>query len=324
MLLDREFELEELRSVNARPAQGTFTLPHPALIRPGDPYASVLYYRLAKTGRGHMPHIGSQTVDWEGVKLIHDWITSLPCDEPNNGRLQARAEALARQLSSDAGGASSDVALSDELSNPYLALAVQRRAAEYAVMPMRPEWWTAIEAAGRGSNPIIRDLFEQFLPESERVERLGNRVDAAAILAMTGDAERGRALFTRSQTLACRNCHRVGEAGTAVGPDLTAIGKLRPRAELLESILDPSKQIDPKFVTYVVETQTGVVHTGLLVSRDDEGLTLRTAENKTLSINADEIEQAVPQQRSLMPDLLFRDLTAKELADLLAFLESLR
>jgi putative heme-binding domain-containing protein len=122
----------------------------------------------------------------------------------------------------------------------------------------------------------------------------------------------------------CRNCHRIGEAGTPVGPDLTSIAKQRTRAELLESILDPSRKIDPKFVTYVVETKAGQVHTGLLVERTPDRVTLRAADNKPIDVAAADIEQLVPQQRSLMPDLLFRDLTADQLADLLAYLESLR
>ena len=45
---------------------------------PGDPFSSVLYYRISKTGPGRMPHIGSEIVDSRGVETIHDWIRSLP------------------------------------------------------------------------------------------------------------------------------------------------------------------------------------------------------------------------------------------------------
>ncbi|MCA9052259.1 MAG: PQQ-dependent sugar dehydrogenase [Planctomycetaceae bacterium] len=326
MLLDREFSLEESRSVNTRPAQGTFNLPHPALIRPGDPFASVLYYRMAKTGRGHMPHIGAQEVDWEGLTLMQDWINSLAADDDPNHNLRKEQTQLIATLQQHIADGINSQALDAILQSPYHALSLHREVQSISSRwsEAQAEWRPAVQLAARSTDPIIRDLFEQFLPQSERVRRLGSSVDPATILAQPGDADRGRRLFLESQTLLCRNCHRVDTAGKAVGPDLTAIGKQRSRAELLESILDPSRKFDPKFITYLVETRDGLVHTGLLVERSDSQITLRTAENKLIHVESSEIEQFQPQQRSLMPDLLFRDLTAEELADVLAYLESLR
>src|SRR5690606_13946426 len=68
---------------------GTFGLPRPAVIAPGDPYRSVLYYRMAKLGGGRMPHIGAEQVDPQGLQLMHDWISQLPPDAPES--LQAAA-----------------------------------------------------------------------------------------------------------------------------------------------------------------------------------------------------------------------------------------
>ena len=66
-----------------QPVQGTFGIPDARILAPGDPYRSVLYYRMAKQGRGRMPHIGSELVDEAGVRLIGDWIRQLP---PKIGR----------------------------------------------------------------------------------------------------------------------------------------------------------------------------------------------------------------------------------------------
>ena len=68
----------------------------------------------------------------------------------------------------------------------------------------------------------------------------------------------------------------------------------------------------------------GRVFTGLLVTKDQDEVVLKDAQAKDLRFAADEIELLVPQQKSLMPDLLWQDMTAQELADLLAFLVSLR
>ena len=89
------------------------------------------------------------------------------------------------------------------------------------------------------------------MPVEERVQRLGSVVRPEQILALTGDAGRGRAAFFETAGVACKNCHRIGQDGKEVGPELTAIGKKLDRTQLLESILEPSKRIDPKYVTFL-------------------------------------------------------------------------
>ena len=93
---------------------------------------------------------------------------------------------------------------------------------------------------------------------------------------------------------------------------------------MLDSILQPSKKVDPKFRAYLVETVQGRVHTGLLVSKSDKAVVLRDATGKDLRVAAEDIEMIVAQPKSLMPELLVKDMTAQQLANLLAFLESLK
>jgi glucose/arabinose dehydrogenase len=70
--------LERLNAVGVRPTRGDFGLQGAEIIKPGDPLASTLYFRMAKFGKDRMPHIGSQQPDEAGLKLIEDWIASLP------------------------------------------------------------------------------------------------------------------------------------------------------------------------------------------------------------------------------------------------------
>ena len=63
--------------IDTLPAKGNFGLGKAPLIDPGDPYQSVLYYRMATKGAGHMPMVGAKTLDREGMRLIHDWIRAL-------------------------------------------------------------------------------------------------------------------------------------------------------------------------------------------------------------------------------------------------------
>ncbi len=70
--------------LGADPSKGGFGLEAPKLIAPSDPYNSVLFYRAATKGIGHMPMLGSHTIDDAGMKLLHDWIAAMGPDSRKN------------------------------------------------------------------------------------------------------------------------------------------------------------------------------------------------------------------------------------------------
>ena len=84
------------RTVDVAPGRGDFGIVGARLIAPGDPFRSTLFYRLNTEGAGHMPHIGSRLVDEAGVRLVRDWIRSLPAATP-----AAPDAAAAHQLADD-------------------------------------------------------------------------------------------------------------------------------------------------------------------------------------------------------------------------------
>ena len=165
---------------------------------------------------------------------------------------------------------------------------------------------------------IWRDLFERFEPKEKRRKRLGLSINAGEILALKGDALRGKAVF-ESPGLQCAICHR--QQADALGAPLANLRLTR--AEILDSILDPSKKIDPKFTGLRVQTKDGQVLSGVLVGRDDKELTLRDAKG-SMKIPLSSIEREAPLTRSLMPDNLLQSLTAQEAADLVEYVSSLR
>jgi putative heme-binding domain-containing protein len=167
----------------------------------------------------------------------------------------------------------------------------------------------------------VRDLFEGYLPFDEKTRKLGSNPRPKAILALQGDAGRGEKLFWSAE-LKCGSCHTIDKRGTAVGPDLSTIGKLRSRPDLLESVLEPSRRIEPKYAAYVAQTLDGRAVTGLLVKRDDKEVVLRDALNKEITLAAKNVELLVPARSSLMPDGQVAGLTAQEAADLLEYLAS--
>ncbi len=315
--------LAETGLINVRPTQGTFKLPHARLVSPGDPHHSVLYYRVAKLGKGRMPYVGSQMVDQQGVGLLRKWIAELtkPDTRANPGLDQLRKEqqAALKQL----GEGKPFKSLVDQLLATSTGALRLMESVEQNRLPATTRKEILDLAVGH-PQPHIRELFERFIPNDQRPQRLGSLVSPAQILSLAGDVSRGAQLFAATEGVQCKSCHQINKVGTAIGPDLSHVGKQLTRSQILQSILKPSEKINPKFVTYLAETSQGRVVTGLLVEKTKQRVVLRDARNQRIEIQAPDIELLVPQPKSLMPDLLFKDLSAKQLADLIAYLESLK
>jgi putative heme-binding domain-containing protein len=143
-------------------------------------------------------------------------------------------------------------------------------------------------------------------------------------LTRTGDVERGRKLFFDADKSLCLKCHRVGDRGEQVGPDLTGIGARFGRIYLVESILEPGRAVVPGFATHRVELKAGNVVTGVVVAETETALTLVDSETKKHELKKSEIQERRPVTLSTMPDGMEKRLTEQEFVDLIAFLVSLK
>src|SRR5262249_48477586 len=124
-----------------------------------------------------------------------------------------------------------------------------------------------------------------------------------------GDAIRGENLF---QQRACQTCH----SGTrALGPALTGVANRLARADLLNAIIDPSRDVAPAYRTTVIETRDGQLHTGIVAFESADGIILQTGATTTIRIATEDILSRLPSNRSLMPNGLLKDLKPAELAD---------
>src|SRR5262245_27532591 len=208
----------EMQVVGVRPARGNFGLPDACIIKAGDPLASTLYFRMAKFGRDRMPHLGSERPDEAGLKLIEQWIAGMSA-ESATAESPISSQPLASLLS-DAKGAE----------------VVARRLGLGELQPAEREKLLAT-AAKLPAGPV-RDLFEGYLPPDEKGRRLGSSPRPGSILSLHGDRDRGEKLYW-STAVNCGSCHKIGDRGTAVGPELTEIGKKRTRDDVLESMLEP-------------------------------------------------------------------------------------
>jgi putative membrane-bound dehydrogenase-like protein len=181
-----------------------------------------------------------------------------------------------------------------------------------------------IAKAASHADSNVRVLYEKFIPVAERPKKLGQAVSSDAILALTGDATRGRGIFFKSSAAQCKQCHAVQNFGGTLGPELSQIGKKYERKTLLETIIEPSKAVAPEFVPQLLETKSGQVYAGFLVEKTADHVVLKDVNSRLVRVEVDEIEAIVPQQKSLMPELVLSEVTAQDAADLLAFLTSLK
>ncbi|MEX0938738.1 MAG: PVC-type heme-binding CxxCH protein [Pirellulales bacterium] len=149
--------------------------------------------------------------------------------------------------------------------------------------------------------------------------------DVQRLLDEQGDAAAGRRVFFHAQGPRCFACHRAGGRGGNVGPDLSLLGGTRSREQIIQSLLEPSREVAPQFMTYTVALTDGRLLTGVVVAqRPDGSVDLADAQGKIISLKADEIDQQTPQRQSIMPDDVHRLMTHRELLDLVEFLTQLR
>jgi quinoprotein glucose dehydrogenase len=138
-----------------------------------------------------------------------------------------------------------------------------------------------------------------------------------------GDADRGRRIFFDKTEVYCARCHKIRGIGGEVGPDLTGIGAREKREYLLESIVDPNRQIAKGFETVMLGLKDGQVKLGILKGEDDKVIRLLTAEGQLVSVNKDDIEDR-SRGKSAMPEDIIKSLTRTELRDLVEFLAGLK
>ncbi|MBI2357344.1 MAG: c-type cytochrome [Deltaproteobacteria bacterium] len=148
---------------------------------------------------------------------------------------------------------------------------------------------------------------------------------AAPKLLVSGEAEAGRELFFNADSpAACAKCHRVGDKGGNVGPELTNIAAAQPLEYLIESILEPNKVIVKGFEPVMVQMKGGQLLTGVIKKESSEMIEIGDSQGQTQKIAKGEIVERVPQKTSLMPGNFSDILTVKDFHDLLAYLQTLK
>jgi putative heme-binding domain-containing protein len=139
-----------------------------------------------------------------------------------------------------------------------------------------------------------------------------------------GDAGRGERLIRDDTKTTCLRCHKIGNAGAEFGPDLSNVGGKLGREHLVQSILEPSRQIVEGFRGVTVVTTAGQVVSGFAPVEAEGQLKLVDAQGQRVAVRLEDIAERKVSATSPMPDNLAATLTPDEFCDLVANLETLR
>jgi putative heme-binding domain-containing protein len=165
-----------------------------------------------------------------------------------------------------------------------------------------------------GVRKRAKTLFAEVASDRQKV--ISGYHDAAS---RRGDIARGKEVFRR----VCSGCHRLGDMGSEVGPDLVNLGGRLTKGNLLTQILDPNASIAAGYEEYLIETSDGRNITGILAEDSATSVTLRRKEGHQDTVLRSNIARMRTSTVSAMPEGHEREINAQQMSDLLEYLQGL-
>jgi putative heme-binding domain-containing protein len=171
-------------------------------------------------------------------------------------------------------------------------------------------------------------LFDQtLLPAIQRAELALDAkkrlLSPLAAKAQQADPAAGKLVFESGQG-SCIACHKIGDKGRAIGPDLSHIGAIRTERDLVESIVFPSNTLARDYEAHILELRTGENQICVIKSHTAEGLLVVDAAGVEKNLTHQDIVGDTTLTQSLMPMGLDLTVPEKSLLDLVAYLRSLK
>lgn len=176
-----------------------------------------------------------------------------------------------------------------------------------------------LEAAKSRGNKELLNSVNAFNAKRNKEDPLAEYRETLA----GGSAARGAEIFFGRAEVSCRRCHKIDGNGGDVGPDLSRIGLDKNREYLLESIVDPNKQIAKGFETVILQMEDGQVHAGIIKSDDGTRVALQKPDGAVVTLEKSKIEDRAVG-KSGMPDDLIKKVSKSDVRDLVEFLSTLK
>jgi len=163
----------------------------------------------------------------------------------------------------------------------------------------------------------VKEIAGKVLNANGTASRAKLMEDFRPALALTGDAHRGEAIHAKL----CAVCHKLGDAGNDIGPNLQSVMG-HPPEKLLVSILDPNASIEPGYLAYSCTLVDGEEIYGIIAAETGNSLIMKMADGKTRTILRSNVASLRSANLSLMPEGLENGMSKQEMADLIAFLRT--
>jgi putative heme-binding domain-containing protein len=160
----------------------------------------------------------------------------------------------------------------------------------------------------------VKSLAQKLLASTANAARQSVLDDYRPALSLTGNAKNGAKLFAQN----CAVCHRVGEVGNEIGPNLRSVIDWQGDA-LLTAIMDPSRAFEPRFQGYTATLENGDAAFGIITAETATAITIKGLDAKERTIPRSAIKSLVGTNKSLMPDGLEAQIDKQGLADLLRY-----
>ena len=192
----------------------------------------------------------------------------------------------------------------------------------------------ALEAKGISANEVDSIRMNRMLKHSDKAIASrataiqGSLVNAdrqavldkyRAALVLEAFPKRGEIVFRKN----CATCHKIGEIGVQVAPDISD-SRTRQPIQILTDILQPNRAIDNNYMHYSIILNDGRVLDGILATETSSSVTLRQPEGKQEVVARLEIDQIISRGVSLMPEGLEKNISLQQMADLVSFVKNWR
>jgi putative membrane-bound dehydrogenase-like protein len=213
----------------------------------------------------------------------------------------------------------SGLKLGDEGATTSIALLQKWTGQNFA--PQGTNWNTALASYQQWFAQTYPDHTPATLPKTETESRYSID-ELAAFLGESstkGDAAHGAAIFEKTS---CVKCHRFGNRGEAVGPDLSSVAQRFTRREILESILYPSQVISDQYAAKIITTVDGKTLSGIVAPSGSDAIVVLQANGEKAVILQSNVESTSPSRKSAMPEGLLNQLQLQDVADLFAYFNS--
>lgn len=195
---------------------------------------------------------------------------------------------------------------SGEIKVNDISLSAREQLLKTGSRSMRVQADRLIKGSGsRKRGVLVREYLAQFTSSDNQLESV-----------RSAERDRGGELFKKH----CATCHSTDPSVVAIGASLSNLSN-RSDVALVESILNPNRAVEPKFQSYIVQTDEGKTLVGVIESEVANSLTLAHADGKRTTIRRDEIERIKSTGTSLMPEGFETTLNPQQLQSIVRYLQ---